>query len=389
MTTAPFDIAELDAELRPGLQIVRLLGVGSAASVFLAREDVLQRHVAVKVLSPLMAQDGIVRQRFLREARSAARLAHPNITAVYRVGELASGIPYLVMQYVDGGTVADRIRAVGPFSVDEARGIMAEVAAALAAAHKEGIIHRDLRPGNVLYERETGRAVLTDFGLAAILDIAEARLTRPGERVGDPAHMSPEQLRGEPVTAASDVYALGLFAYEILGTPGPFGGSRLQAAMAHLTTQPRPLSTLHADIPADLSDLVVHCLAKEPEHRPSADDVVHTLRGRSPAEKSHAEDNDLLDALIKRRVAPITLAYVVAAWIILSFIDQLVDRGILPPATYGLSLGPFVGGLVAAGVLAWFHGASGRQEFRRLEIWLLVAAAIIGFAISGGVLILR
>jgi serine/threonine-protein kinase len=158
--------------------------------------------------------------RFEREAQSAASLSHPNIVAIYRVGRLSNDLPYFIMQYVKGRTMADRIKAKGALPLDEARRAIGEVASAVAAAHQKGIVHRDIRPGNVLYEEDSGRALLADFGIAAIVasgDMGEsARLTRTGELVGDPSYMSPEQLMGMEVTERSDVYAIGLLGYELV-----------------------------------------------------------------------------------------------------------------------------------------------------------------------------
>jgi len=383
---SPYDIGELNAELGPDLEVIRLLGTGAMSSVFLAREAGLRRQVALKILSPESGSDEVARLRFQREGHSAARLSHPNITAVFRIGTLARGIPYLVMQYIEAGTLADRITASGPLDEAAAIGVLEQVAQALAAAHKEGIIHRDVRAGNVLYDRESGRAVLTDFGLAAIRmrdSMEDIKLTKPGEMLGDPAYLSPEQLRGEPVTTATDIYSLGLMAYDLLGVPGPFDrGRKVQTAIATLRAEPRPLSQAAPGVSERLSELITRCLAKEPEHRPTAGDVVAALRGDGAQAAGAGGDANLLTNLIQRRVAPITLAYIAAAWIILSFIDQLVDRGVLPELTYNLLLGPFIGGLVAAVVLAWFHGARGKQRFQRFEIILLIAAGVVGLAIS-------
>ncbi len=386
MKASPYDIDALNAELRPDLDIVRLLGTGAMSSVFLAREAALRRLVAVKILLPQFATDEVARLRFQREAHSAARLSHANITAVYRIGALSSEVPYLVIQYIEAGTLADRIRATGPLNEASAVRVLEQIAMALAAAHRQGIIHRDIRPGNVLYDPETGNAVLTDFGLAAILvrDTGDdIKLTKPGERLGDPAYLSPEQFRGEPITAATDIYSLGLMAYDLLGAPGPFDrGAHLQTALATLRAEPSPLASMVPSVSAELSALVIRCLARAPEHRPAANDVVAALRGEATSAPRSGDGSDLLGKLIHRRVAPITLAYIAAAWIMLGFIDQLVDRGLLPEPTYRLLLGPFIGGLVAAVVLAWFHGARGRQEFRRLEIILLIAAGLIGLTIG-------
>ena len=165
--------------------------------------------------------------------------------AVHRVGRLESGLPYIVQEYVEGRSLRDRLEAMGAAAAEGARGVLADVAAALSASHAKGVIHRDVRPGNVLLERDTGRAFLTDFGLAAVRDTgsqSEARLTQTGEILGDPHYASPEQLRGEKVTAQADVYSLGVLGYEILTLSNPFGsGSRHELFTAHLRGDPREL----------------------------------------------------------------------------------------------------------------------------------------------------
>ncbi len=195
--------------LAPEFELLRGLGSGRAAHVFLARELALKRLVAVKVLRPDVGEDETARGRFEREAHSAAGISHPRVPAVHRIGRLESGLPYIVQGYVEGRNLRDRLEAMGAAQPEEARLILADVAAALSASHSKGVIHRDVRPGNVMLERDTGHAFLTDFGLAAARDTgtqSDARLTQTGEILGDPHYASPEQLRGEKVTAQADVY---------------------------------------------------------------------------------------------------------------------------------------------------------------------------------------
>ena len=212
--------------LEPDFEILRPLGSGRTAHVFLAREAALKRLVAVKVLRAEVGKGETARGRFEREARSAAGISHPQIPSVHRVGRLESGLPFMVQEYVEGRSLRDRLEAMGAASAKEAREILADVASALAASHAKGVIHRDVRPGNIRLGREAGRAFLMDFGLAAVRDSAtesEARLTQTGEILGDPRYASPEQLGGESVTAQSDVYSLGVLGYEILTLSNPFG----------------------------------------------------------------------------------------------------------------------------------------------------------------------
>lgn len=273
----------LREELSPHLEVLRLLGRGSAASVYLAREPSLRRLVALKVLSPELGSDRKARLRFEREAQSAARISHPNVVAVYRVGALSDDLPYLVMQYVRGRNLAERVEAEGPLQVVEVRRILADLASGLADAHRRRIVHRDVKPANVLYEEESGRVFLTDFGLAAALDPEDreaSRLTTRGHVIGDPRYRSPEQLRGEEITELADVYGLGLLAYELLAGEGPYeASSRSDLLIAHLQGEPRPLRSLRAEVDPDLEALIARCLRKVAAHRPRADEVVRELAG--------------------------------------------------------------------------------------------------------------
>ncbi|MEO5510091.1 MAG: serine/threonine-protein kinase, partial [Longimicrobiales bacterium] len=167
-TTGALD-ERVRTELLPDLEVLRSLGTGTSANVYLARETSLQRLVAVKVLRPSVAADDILRRRFEREAQSAARIVHSHVTAVYRVGHLSDNVPYIVMEYVEGRTLADMMESGVGVEPGQARAMLCAIASALAAAHERGIVHRDVRPGNVLVDR-AGRAVLGDFGIAALLE---------------------------------------------------------------------------------------------------------------------------------------------------------------------------------------------------------------------------
>lgn len=266
--------------LDPDLEVLEPIGVGSVARVYLAREHTLRREVAVKVLSPDLAGDAIARARFEREALASARIQHPNVAPLYRTGRLASGVPYLVMPSFTGGTLASRLKEAGPLPLEEARRYIGQIAAGLAAAHRMGIVHRDVRPANLLYDRSSHRVVLIDFGIAAVLnpDPGEPRLTLPGQRLGDPSYASPEQLRAEPVTDRADVYSLGVAAFEMLTGQLPFGArTSLQLMKAHAVEEPRCPSELRPEVGAELDELVRMCLAKRPEERPLAADVAEEM----------------------------------------------------------------------------------------------------------------
>ncbi len=389
--------ALLRQELAPELEVVRRLSRGSMAIVYLAREQQLKRLVAIKVLSPRLARDQRARLRFEREAQAAASLSHPNIVAVHRVGRLSNDLPYIVMQYVKGTTMKDRLQAQGALPMDEARRVIADIASAVATAHRKGIVHRDIRPGNVLYEEESGRTLLADFGIAAILASGEspesARLTKTGELVGYPSYMSPEQLMGEELTERSDLYSLGLLGYELAAGCGPYeAGSRREKLTAHVRGQPKRLSELRADADPVVEEVLLRCLSKEPEHRPSAADVASTLRDvsaeRTPTPPAAGPTSTgFLSRLRERRMPQIILAYGAVCWGLLGVADQLADRAVLPEVAYRLVLVAVLTGLPAMLTGAWFHGKKGRQEFTRVEYWLFGALAVVWLGVSTLILI--
>jgi DNA-binding SARP family transcriptional activator len=263
------------------LEVVGIAGEGSVARVYVAREHTLRRLVAVKVLSPAFSADETARARFEREALAAASILHPNVAPIYRTGRLASGSPYLVMPYFHGGSLENRLKLSGPLAPEEGVRFIRQIAAALAAAHRSGIVHRDVRPANILYDHSANRVVLIDFGIAAVLDAANeytSRLTRPGERLGTPVYISPEQLRGEPVTDRSDVYSLGVVAFELLTGRLPFEAhTPVQLMRAHATSEPPKLSDIRPEIGAELDCVVQMCLRKRPTDRPLAADVAEEV----------------------------------------------------------------------------------------------------------------
>ena len=270
------------ADFAPHYDIVRLVGKGSMAAVYAARDVVLGRPVAIKVLADDLAEDRVSRRRFEREAEAAARIHHPNVLTVYGVARSTSGRPGIVMPHVTGGSLAERLEVWGPFDVGEVLRITAEIASGLAAAHRLGIVHRDVRPANVLHEQEGGRSLLCDFGIAAVLDElapSAERLTRTGERIGDPASISPEQLLGLPVTPRTDVYGLGTLAFTLLAGRAPLDGdSPLERMQARLRAEPHRLGEYRPDVPPALDDLIHRCLARRPEQRPAMEAVLTELR---------------------------------------------------------------------------------------------------------------
>ncbi|MBC7672635.1 MAG: serine/threonine protein kinase, partial [Polaromonas sp.] len=224
--------------------VIRPLGQGGMGQVYLGRDPQLKRFVAIKVLGRTLGQDAEAHARFQREAQAIAAVSHPNVVDIYSIGELPDGTPYFVMQHVAGGSMAERIATSGPLPVEAAERVLGEVAAALAAAHRRGIIHRDVKPGNVLWDEYGERATVSDFGIASIQqregEDADVRITATGMTVGSPAYMSPEQLMNEPITPKSDVYGLGLLGYELITGRGPYGANTpSELVAAHLRDEPR------------------------------------------------------------------------------------------------------------------------------------------------------
>ena len=290
------DTEQVATDLRSALegeyQFLRMIGVGGMGAVYLLREIALKRLVAVKVLAPSLAADASARARFTREARAAAALSHPNVVRVYAVGETAGlKLPYIVMQYVEGPSLAEWMQRHPKASERDARRVIGEVAAGLAAAHARNLLHRDVKPGNVLLEAESGRAYVADFGVSAALGTGSAdatgSLTATGHVVGTPIYMSPEQAAGEPLSARSDVYSLGVMAYELLVGELPFKATTAMGwAAAHLRDTPTPVHNRRADLSPEVARLVDRCVAKDAADRPLADEV---SRGMLPTLASEIE----------------------------------------------------------------------------------------------------
>jgi eukaryotic-like serine/threonine-protein kinase len=238
-----------------------VLGRGGMSEVWLAEDLELGRLVAIKLLAP-----DADNARFEREARAVASLAHPNITQLYDYGE-DGGRPYIVLEYLPGGTLEERLRSGTPLSDDETFGIAAGIAAGLAHAHARGVVHRDLKPANVLFDEE-GRPKLADFGIARMA-AGEGTLTEAGTVLGTAAYISPEQAMGEPATAASDVYSFGVILYRLLAGRLPFeSDDPLRLVMLHRTEPPTPISELRSDAPPALESTALEALAKDPADRP-------------------------------------------------------------------------------------------------------------------------
>jgi serine/threonine-protein kinase len=253
--------------------------------VFSARDLALRRRVAIKVLPPELAFREEIRKRFIREAQTAARLSHPHIVPIHAVGE-EGGLVYFVMGFVDGESLAARLRRRERLPAEEARRIMKETADALGMAHAMSVIHRDIKPDNVLLEGTRRRVMVTDFGIAkALSDVSGGTLTGTGMAIGTPAYMSPEQAAGErEIDARSDIYSLGVVAYEMLTGEVPFKAPTVAGILLKQVTQPVPsITDARPDCPQELANTVLRCLEKEAEDRwPTADALRRALESRSP-----------------------------------------------------------------------------------------------------------
>jgi serine/threonine-protein kinase len=249
------------------------IGRGGMSVVYRATDLRLHRPVAIKVLPPDLAFNGDVRTRFIREAQTAAQLSHPNIVPIYSVDDVDGGtgvgsLVFFVMAYIDGASLGARLAQEGAWPIDQTVRVLREVADALAYAHARGVVHRDIKPDNILIDRASGRAMVTDFGIARAM-AGETRITATGVAVGTPAYMSPEQALGErEVDGRSDLYSLAVVGYHMLSGDTPFKAVNTPAMlMKHASERPRPIRERRSDVPAYLAVAIDRALAKRPEDR--------------------------------------------------------------------------------------------------------------------------
>ena len=255
-------------------RVLSRLGGGGMASVYLAEHAQLQRTVVLKVLHGHLAKDAEMLERFRREARAASQLVHPNIVPIIDAGD-AEGVLFTVMPYMPGGSFADRI-AKGPRPPDEVASVVAQSAMALDYAHRRGIVHRDVKPDNILFD-EDGHAMVTDFGIAEAR--SQGRLTASGRAMGTPHYMSPEQAMGKLVDGRSDVYSLGIVMYEALAGFPPFDGpDAFAVGYKQVHEAPVPIQQVNANVPPPIAEIVNRCLNKPPAERyPRANDLADLL----------------------------------------------------------------------------------------------------------------
>ena len=269
------------------------IGRGGMSVVYRARDRRLNRPVAIKVLPPELAHDAAIRTRFTREAQMAAQLAHAHIVPIYDVGE-QDGLAYFVMAIVHGGNLATLLTGEPRQPIEEARRLLSEIADALAYAHLRGVIHRDIKPDNILLDESSGRAMVTDFGIARAMEVS-TRLTATGIAVGTPAYMSPEQALGDrEVDGRSDVYSLGVLGYQMLTGRLPFSaGNSMALLLKHVSEPPRPIAELRTDTPKSLREAVERALMKSPEDRwPTASSMREALLSDRGAPSWRAEQRE-------------------------------------------------------------------------------------------------
>ncbi len=279
--SAPVSAPVDDQTLAPGTPLAhyvvrRPIGTGAMGTVYEAHDTALDRTVALKIVNPHLAGDADVAERFAREARAAARANHANLTHVYFVGR-AEGRPFYAMEYVPGANLEERVTKSGPLSLGGAVDVLVQAARGLEAAHAEGVVHRDVKPSNLLM-LEDGRVKVTDFGLSKSL-LADPSATQAGQVMGTPFYMSPEQCRGEATDLRTDVYALGLTGWFLLTGKPAFGGVSLGAVLNDQINKPLPpLSTARTDLSPSVDDVLAPADGEGPR-RPTAIDA----RGRPPS----------------------------------------------------------------------------------------------------------
>ncbi|MEO7104158.1 MAG: serine/threonine-protein kinase [Gemmatimonadaceae bacterium] len=262
--TTPIESSLRDA-LSTQYEIDREIGRGGMGVVYLARDVRLDRPVAIKILSPHLSGDAELRERFLREARTAARLSHPNIVSIYSEGE-ADGRPFIVMQYVHGESVAEKVRDSGAVGIANGAAWLRDVALALGYAHSLGVVHRDIKPENILIDASYQKAMIADFGIARVNEAS--RLTATGQVLGSVHFMSPEQVTNGPLDGRSDLYSLGAVAFFMLTGRLPFPSDAVGAVLvAHVNTPAPRLRDVAPEIPAALATIVDRCLRKDPAKR--------------------------------------------------------------------------------------------------------------------------
>ena len=303
-------------------EVLEILGHGGMGIVLRGFDPALNRQCAIKVLAPELAFHAAARKRFSREAKSAAAVVHPNVIPILTVDE-CDGIPYLVMPVVEGESLQQRVFRTGPLSILETVRIATQIADGLAAAHAQGLIHRDIKPGNILLGQGIERVQLTDFGLARAAD--DASRTRSGIIAGTPQYMSPEQARGVEIDQRSDLFSIGCVIYFMLSGRSPFRADSTMGVLHRIVNdEPRSLRTINSDVPAWLEEIAIKLLRKNPSERfPSVNELAELLHQwlahlqnptESPPPKSYQQSTSQRRKLITAGVLFISLALLLTAW---------------------------------------------------------------------------
>jgi serine/threonine-protein kinase len=280
-------------------EVAGVVGSGGNGVVLKGFDAALSRNVAIKLLSPRLADSGAARRRFSREAQAAAAVVHDNVMAIHAVAE-THGLPYLVMPYVRGPSLESRLRTSGPLALEEVLRVGRQVAAGLAAAHAQGLVHRDIKPANILLEEGVERVKITDFGLARAAD--DASLTRSGVIAGTPQYMSPEQARGEPLDHRADLFSLGCVLYAACSGRSPFRAETSYGVLRKICeSEPRDVRELNPAIPPWLVRLIERLLAKEPSRRFESAAEVAALLEQCLAHVQQPARIALPDVLIDRK----------------------------------------------------------------------------------------
>lgn len=352
-------------EALPGYRIERELGGGGMSRVFLAEETALGRRVAIKVLeSQGGAAPSVDAERFRQEVLLSARLQHPHIVPLLSAGQMDHR-PYYVMPFVEGDSLRARLRREEPVPIGEAIRILGNVAAALAHAHARGIIHRDIKPDNVIVTG--GLAVVVDFGVSKAIAAStvtpnDSNMTAAGLTIGTPRYMAPEQVLGDPnIDARADLYSWGILAYELLSGNTPFAGNDpVKQLRAHLTEDPLPISTVRTGIPPVVARLVMRCLEKDRAKRPaSANEILDQLDTlATPASLRTITVREAARGWAMPVLMPLGL-YVIAAGVMLAGLQWLVSQGQIGARVMMLSIVVALVGLpivVAAGLILRIRG---------------------------------
>jgi eukaryotic-like serine/threonine-protein kinase len=339
-------------------RVVRKLGTGGMANVYLAEDQELGRSVAIKMLDERHSQDEQFVERFRREAKNAAGLSHPNIVSIYDRGQ-AEGTYYIAMEYLEGRTLKELLITRGPTPLPVAIDYARQILAALGFAHRHGIVHRDIKPHNVVVAPD-GRLKVTDFGIARS---GTSQMTETGSIIGTAQYLSPEQAKGAPVTPASDIYSVGIVLYEMLTGSVPFtGDTPLEIAMKHLSTTPLPPSEKRPEVPHELDSIVLRALAKDPADRYQSADEMDADLARASLGQAVAPETEEAATQVLRGAGAATLAGAPTA-----ITRRVTPPTAAPPPPYSRPTGFYE-----------YEEPARRSFWPWLLAALLIAAAIVG-----------